>query len=302
MATSEEIVKVGNVLNDHTKELPERFRALFTLMNLGGDLSVEKICDTFSDESELLKHEVAFCLGQMQNSTAIPKLTEVLNDEKQPTIVRHEAGEALGAIGDIESLEVLNLYLDHSNLVLKQTCELAVQRIKYVNADPNNESKSQFSSVDPAPAFNRDKSVKELEEILLDSNQGLFDRYRAMFSLRNLATKEAIASLVKGLDCSDSTLLRHEVAYVLGQIGDPGAIEGLVNKLNDFKDDAMVRHECAEALGNVKDDKCQKILSDYLKDPDLIVKQSCEIALDMNESETNNEFQYANTLEKVRTE
>jgi len=295
-----ELDKVGAVLQNCDVSLPERFRALFTLMNIGGDEAVKIICTVFSDQSELLKHELAFCLGQMQRESALPKLTEVLDNINEAIIVRHEAGEAIGAIGKLESLPTINKYLDHDSKVLRQTCELAVHRIKMLNDSNVKNQTSAFTSVDPAPAFNQDKSCKELSQILLDSEQSLFDRYRAMFSLRNMSTPDAIEVLVKALDCDDSALLRHEVAYVLGQMADTQAVRGLADKLKDLSDDPMVRHECAEALGAVNDAECKKILSEHLLDKDLIVKQSCEIALDMNEHETQQQFQYADTLQKIR--
>ena len=46
--------------------------------------------------------------------------------------------------------------------------------------------------------------------------QPLLDR--ALFSLRNLGTEESVLAVAEGLSCEDNALLRHEVAYVLGQI------------------------------------------------------------------------------------
>ena len=37
---------------------------------------------------------------QMQDNLAVPTLIEVLSDEAEHVMVRHEAAEALGAIGD----------------------------------------------------------------------------------------------------------------------------------------------------------------------------------------------------------
>jgi len=42
------------------------------------------------DSSNLLAHEAAFALGQMQELEAIPALTSVLNDLSLHPIVRHE--------------------------------------------------------------------------------------------------------------------------------------------------------------------------------------------------------------------
>lgn len=57
----------------------------------------------------------------------------------------------------------------------------------------------------------------------------------------------------------------------------------------------MVRHEAAEALGSIADRRCVQLLKDYSKDPELIVAQSCVVALDMLEFEKSGDFQYADT-------
>lgn len=93
LATEDQIDTISKVLNDSTRPLKERFRALFTLRNLGGPKAVQGISNCFSDSSALLKHELAYCLGQMQDPSAIPILTAVLKDVKQEPMVRHEAGE-----------------------------------------------------------------------------------------------------------------------------------------------------------------------------------------------------------------
>lgn len=83
---------IGSVLNDPERPLKERFRALFTLKNIGGQQSIKSIAECFRDESALLKHELAYCLGQMQDIAAIPYLISVLEDVRQEPMVRHEAG------------------------------------------------------------------------------------------------------------------------------------------------------------------------------------------------------------------
>jgi deoxyhypusine monooxygenase len=92
VASEDKIQAIGRILNDQTRPLKERFRALFTLRNLGGSVAVRCIEQCFSDPSALLKHEVAYCLGQMQDIMAIPVLKRILADRTQEPIVRHEAG------------------------------------------------------------------------------------------------------------------------------------------------------------------------------------------------------------------
>ena len=46
-------------------------------------------------------------------------------------MVRHEAGEALGAIGDVRAIPILEQYQYDSVPEVAETCQLALQRIRY---------------------------------------------------------------------------------------------------------------------------------------------------------------------------
>jgi deoxyhypusine monooxygenase len=92
------ILKIGEVLNNADRPLKERFRALFTLKNIGGSSAIECISKCFSDPSELLKHELAYCLGQMQDDLAIPILEATLRNKDEHPMVRHEAGAFLSYV------------------------------------------------------------------------------------------------------------------------------------------------------------------------------------------------------------
>lgn len=49
-----------------------------------------------------------------------------------------------------------------------------------------------------------------LREVLLDEEKGMYERYAALFALRNNGGKEAVAAIVDSLG-SKSALLKHEV-------------------------------------------------------------------------------------------
>lgn len=298
--SDEAVVKIGSVLNDPKRPMKERFRALFTLRNLGGETAIKCISECFTDESVLLKHELAYCLGQMQDQRAIPKLRSVLEDKNQDPIVRHEAGEALGAIGDPNLRELLEKYQHDPAVEVAETCQIALQRINWIaNEESKKEklSKSLYSSIDPAPPSKED-DVESLKKTLLDESRPLFERYRAMFSLRNLGTTESINALGEGFQAT-SALFRHEVAFVFGQMQDERSVQFLKKTLEDTAEHEMVRHEAAEALGSIATDECTEVLKKYLSDPRRVVRESCEVALDMSEYENSPEFQYANTLVTV---
>ncbi|PIK45177.1 hypothetical protein BSL78_17971 [Apostichopus japonicus] len=236
----------------------------------------------------------------MQDERAIPILVAVLEDGDQETIVRHEAGEALGAIGSQTVLPVLETYLKSEIPEISETCQLAIERIKWLNSaeyESGPMSDNPFSSVDPAPPSSHE-SIAEAEQKLLDENVSLFERYRAMFALRNVNTDSSALALTKGLSCS-SALFRHEIAYVLGQMQNRVTVPALIKQLANKDEEGMVRHECAEALGSIAEKNCLEALKDFLRDSERVVRESCEVALDMFEYENSSEFQYADGLNKV---
>jgi len=292
LVRDDRIDNVGKILNDNTKPMKERFRALFTLKNIKGELALKAIEQAFSDDSDLLKHELAYCLGQMQDPAAIPILIKVLEDVNEAPMVRHEAGEALGAIGKPEVLDILEKYSKDPVIEVSETCQIALDRVKWLQKQEALNDNNPYASVDPSPPLAQQKSVEELKNILLDENENLFNRYRAMFSLRNLRSKDSVLAISAGLK-GKSALFRHEIAFVLGQLQDENSIPFLIENLRDPLENEMVRHECAEALGAIATDECIKVLTEYLGDDKRVVKESCEIALDMTEHEKSNEFQYA---------
>ena len=167
---------------------------------------------------------------------------------------------------------------------------------------------SDFSSIDPAPPLPqaaKKRSIPELEKTLLDTSIPLFQRYRAMFALRDLSSPPdlptavpAVEALARGLS-DRSALFRHEIAFVFGQLSHPASIPALVASLSNRDEESMVRHEAAEALGSLGDEEgVEYILRKFLDDPEQVVRESVIVALDMAEFEKNGEKEYA-TLRTV---
>lgn len=144
-----------------------------------------------------------------------------------------------------------------------------------------------YGSVDPAPPA-PDADVASLEERLLDPRARMFERMRALFSLRGVATHEtgtlratqAMDAMGRCLLEDASALLRHEAAFIFGQISHPHAVRFLVPALARDPH-PMVRHEAAEALGAVGTPEVEAPLRRALaEDPDKDVRDSAEVALD----------------------
>lgn len=128
-------------LTSESASLALRFRALFSLKHLASSNpptsqtvpAIEAIAAAFTSPSALLKHELAYCLGQTRNSAAVPHLQNVLKNKAEDAMCRHEAAEALAALGDRGSVVLLKCLRDDAEeaVVVRETCEIAVDRIEW---------------------------------------------------------------------------------------------------------------------------------------------------------------------------
>ncbi|KAF2658746.1 Deoxyhypusine hydroxylase [Lophiostoma macrostomum CBS 122681] len=312
----EQVFALRKILTSEQEPLARRFRALFSLKYLASLQppseqtvpAIEAIAAAFISPSALLKHELAYCLGQSRHDAAKSPLRHVLEDKEEDAMCRHEAAEALGALGDKDSLPMLKELRDDEKEVdvVRETCDIAVDRIEWehgIQRKAEQLKKSDFASIDPAPPLPQSTqapSITDLEKSLLDTTLPLFQRYRAMFALRDLCSPPDLPTAVpavKALACgfSDpSALFRHEIAFVFGQLSHPASIPSLVETLSNAKEASMVRHEAAEALGSLGDeDGVEDILKGFLNDPEQVVRESVIVALDMAAFEKNGEAEYA---------
>jgi deoxyhypusine monooxygenase len=153
---------------------------------------------------------------------------------------------------------------------------------------------SGYTSIDPAPplvAPCAPAEVSSLRERLLDANQPMFQRMRAVFALRNVGGNDAIDALAAAF-ADPSALLRHELAYVMGQMADAHAMPVLIERLADPDEHVMVRHEAAEALGAIGDASARPILEQFAQDSAPEVAESCVVALDLLDWVNKADFEY----------
>jgi deoxyhypusine monooxygenase len=120
--------------------------------------------------------------------------------------------------------------------------------------------------------------LQQLRQTLLDQAENVGKRNHAAYLLRTLGGAESIEAIQAGLRLKpDSTLLRHELAYILGQMQDESACCTLEEVLADTADDVMVRHEAAEALGAIGASRSEDVLRRFTSDPAPEVAQTCEV-------------------------
>jgi deoxyhypusine monooxygenase len=113
-------------------------------------------------------------------------------------------GEALGAIGTSteQIVSVLKEYAQDKHVEVAETCQLALARLDWLEKKKQglaeNLTDNPYYSVDPAPP-DVNKDVKYLGEKLVNESESMFERYRAMFQLRNDGSDEAILALCAGI-------------------------------------------------------------------------------------------------------
>ncbi|RPD52377.1 ARM repeat-containing protein [Lentinus tigrinus ALCF2SS1-6] len=262
--------------------LHNRFRPLFTLTLLQNDDALKIISKGFEAKSALLKHELAYCVEQMNNTNALPILQAVLANEKEDLMVCDEAAEALGAISATSSKEVLERYLNDPERVVRETCEIALAKI---NWDHLEEGQKHWGALEDVS----EENIAKLRNALNNKCLPVFDRYRPMFSLRNTGSAAAVDALASGFN-DDSALTKHKIAFVFGQLLSTHSVPALLQVLQNSQESDMVRHDAVEALGG--------IVTLEMKRPDAvrIVRESCQVAIDIWE-ENSDQFQYANGLD-----
>ncbi len=151
--------------------------------------------------------------------------------------------------------------------------------------------RSEFDSVDPAPPSS-ERSVADLRTVLCNEDEKMFQRMRALFALRNIGGKDSVEALAAAYE-SKSALLKHEIAYVMGQMQDPHAVPHLIERLEDGEEDVMVRHEAAEALGAIGDRTALEVLERFVDDDEVVIAESCEVALDLLEWVASKRLDYS---------
>lgn len=137
--STKSVEELGNELMDANLPLFMRYRAMFALRDLASppDIStavpaVHALAKGFDDPSDLFRHEIAFVFGQLSHPASIPALSSALGNLKEASMVRHEAAEALGSLGDEEGVEdVLKSFLQDPEQVVRESVMVALDMAEY---------------------------------------------------------------------------------------------------------------------------------------------------------------------------
>lgn len=274
-----DLISLYKIIGDENAKIEDRFRALFEIkenpLNKNFFIELEKGMETKSD---LLAHEIIYVLGQIGNELSIDLIKKTLIKHKS-NIVRHECAEALGALGRMEDIPILQEFSLFLDPLIGDSCLLAIKRIEDSNKTKFLEKNNKYSSIDPSIA-DEEKDICFLKKKFLNQAENLYNRYKSMFSLRNIDTVESSLILCEGLK-DKNPLFSHEVAFVLGQMNKPETIPALIDRLDDIEEAPIVRHECAFALGSIATKDAVSCLLRNVNDCFKLVSESCIVGLDM---------------------
>jgi len=136
---SESIESLEKSLLDTKIPLFLRYRAMFGLRDLASppDLptavpAVLALAKGLEDPSALFRHEIAFVFGQLSHPASIPALSAALRNLEEASMVRHEAAEALGSLGEEEGVEdILKRFLNDKEQVVRDSVIVALDMAEF---------------------------------------------------------------------------------------------------------------------------------------------------------------------------
>lgn len=102
---------------------------------------------------------------------------------------------------------------------MRETCELALRSLQekdLVPAEKEEKISPIFKTIDPISKKNttiKGAGLAELRSILLDEKSPLYDRYEALFALRDMNSNEANDAIIESMSDGVSALFRHEVLF-----------------------------------------------------------------------------------------
>ncbi len=121
---------------------------------------------------------------------------------------------------------------------------------------------------------------KDYKKIILDLSRSAEERIQAAFKLENTPDDESLRALIGALKSDPSPIVRHECAFALGETASPKIAGPALMRAVKKDKSVFVRHEALLALGTLGDRRFAPFVNRYLKDKNLDIAESAQIALD----------------------
>lgn len=121
---------------------------------------------------------------------------------------------------------------------------------------------------------------KDYVKILLDHSTSKEERIQASFHLESAKEDSSIHALVKALETEPSPIVRHEIAFALGETAHPKLAAPALMKAVEKDKNVFVRHEAVLALATLGKEEFIPFIEKFLDDPSEEMAESAEIAIE----------------------
>ena len=249
-----------------------RVQVGWALAKIGGDQAVEGLVTLFNDNMMEVQAESVSAMASMGLGN-VPKLITCLKDERWR--VREQAGKTLGLLKDSQAVKGLAVACRDRDGAVKAAAAESLGRIGDSAAVPfliklfKDPSKIVRETAGTALVYIGDESIPALIETLKDPH--FVVRCHGVRALGGMTTDyqmgrawtkdvRVVEALVKALKDEDRAV-REDATIALGIIGDPEALDGLIEAM---KDGAVKRHAIA-SLGMIGDARALPPVLDALK-------------------------------------
>lgn len=269
-------MKLVNYLSPNSYLLNDPVNVKEMVLNFG----IDPIVYALNNGNNIIKVDMAWCLGYLNDEITIKPLIESLDDD-----------EVSGAcIVNLVSLKEFSLkplidILGSKNEKLINAAATALGQIKDEKAvEPLLEvflssPEISYSISNALSEIKSPKAVKPLIESLKTENIKL--KRQIALILGNIGDKSAIEPLIRSLNDKDA-YFRRQAVIALGKIGDERVVEPLIRSLEDKT--AVVRGEAARYLGELNVKRSLVYLKPLLNDKNENVKKTAKIAINKIEN------------------
>lgn len=288
----------------------EKYLAILALKHYKNDEAAKALEEgyPFLGESELLRHDVMYWMGQMRATNSVKFLIERVHDVNEKSVVRHEAGEALSNMIDIKEqiIPELEKHWDSPDTLLRSTVRVGVPKLKTINEN-SRYGKKYGGTMEPAEPFNQAEveeylakkniptptSHAELLEKVHEELKKSYDdvdewtKYRLIYFLRDTndkRSKEILSDMLLAKNRgATSPLLRHELCFILGQVNNnEECIHAALKEASlDEEEHPVVRHEAILSFYDITKDEA--FVDQFFKHPNQLIRESVELASKMGE-------------------
>jgi CheY-like chemotaxis protein/HEAT repeat protein len=262
---------------------PEVLESLYELILDKSYGHMELVIKYIADNDNQAKIMFIKAAGELNLTEAASVLKNVIAEEKD-TAILNESIKALGMFRLSETLPVFSPLINHSDSSIQHTAIYAVANIggkegvDQLISFMTKEEKISKIIVEAIAGIQDSYSLEKLTS-LLDSDVTIV-RDTAIDQIMKLGVK-AVPILTKAFENAEADYMVHLIT-TLGYIGDPSAVNSIIDIINTQPKDANIRQAAYEAMERIPSQKSAICLAQGLQDPVESVRMSAARAIDKN--------------------